>query len=413
MIFSHYANNYWDFEKSKTSGIHKIAKYPAVMVAPMQAEILTTLRKENPDYITLLDPFHGSGVSLVEGGLIGLHVYGVDINPYAYLIAKVKLTPLDKEKIFYYNSEIKRKISINLKFDLYNFKNITKWFREDIINDLSKIRHLINDIPDRDIRFYYWLCFGEVVRIHSNTRTSTFKLHVKNIQNIFNMENNVFGDFIERINMYYNLIPENIKYNLFCGDAIEKIKTLASSSFDIICTSPPYGDNHTTVTYGQFSSLQLNWIDIEDIGCSKSWISNFSKIDSASLGGNAARNILKGEYQALNNFMNTIQPKKRKKVARFTADYEIALIEMARVLRPGGTLVLTLANRRIDNKEMPLVRITQEIVSACGLTQDDIICRNIKNKRMPYKLSNVNKYGAVSSMSKEIVLILTKPLKNQ
>ena len=35
---------------------------------------------------------------------------------------------------------------------------------------------------------------------------------------------------------------------------------MVADSVDLICTSPPYGDNHTTVTYGQFSILPLLWI---------------------------------------------------------------------------------------------------------------------------------------------------------
>ena len=32
---------------------------------------------------------------------------------------------------------------------------------------------------------------------------------------------------------------------------------------DLIVTSPPYGDNNTTVPYGQYSYLPLQWIDLE------------------------------------------------------------------------------------------------------------------------------------------------------
>jgi site-specific DNA-methyltransferase (cytosine-N4-specific) len=32
-----------------------------------------------------------------------------------------------------------------------------------------------------------------------------------------------------------------------------------------VITSPPYGDNDTTVSYGQHSYLPLQWIDFSDI----------------------------------------------------------------------------------------------------------------------------------------------------
>lgn len=412
MVAAH-NDSYWDFKDAKTTGIHKIAKYPAVMVAPMQAEILSALVGGNPHYSTMLDPFHGSGVSLVEGGAIGLDVYGIDINPYAHLIAKVKLSPLEKESTYASNLEVSSKLKNKVAYRKHSFTNISKWFRDDIVEDLSKIRHVICDIANQKIRNYYWLCFGETVRVHSNTRTSTFKLHAKEEKKVELMENKVFDDFIKRINTYYDFIPSNINSILYCEDSIEKLKSFDDSSFDIICTSPPYGDNSTTVTYGQFSSLQLNWIDIEDIGCSKAWLDNFSKIDSASMGGAYTRNQIKGEYMSLCNFLEKITKEKHRKVVRFIADYEIAFLEMVRVLRSGGTMVLTLANRRIDNTEFPLVSITQDLASCHGLRLDEVINRNIQNKRMPYKVSRVSEHGAVSSMSKETVLMFSKPLGNQ
>ena len=408
-----HSNNYWDFKDTKVTGVHKIAKYPAVMVAPMQAQILSSLVNINPLYMTMLDPFHGSGVSLVEGGSIGLNVCGIDINPYAHLITKVKLRHLNMRAVYSSNLQVINKINNKFFYDRYSFVNISKWFRDDIIEDLSKIRHIISETKNSEIRSYYWLCFGETVRAHSNTRTSTFKLHVKEEKKIKSMENNVFNDFIKRINLYYKFIPSGINSALYCDDSIEKMKSFDDSSFDIICTSPPYGDNGTTVTYGQFSSLQLNWIDIEDIGCSKSWLDNFSKIDSASMGGAYSRHQLKGDYLSLNRFLEKITKEKHRKVLRFIADYETAFFEMVRVLRPGGTMVLTLANRRVDNTEFPLVGITQEFASYHGLHLDESINRNIQNKRMPCRVSCVREHGAVSSMSKETVLMLSKPLVNQ
>lgn len=51
--------------------------------------------------------------------------------------------------------------------------------------------------------------------------------------------------------------------NLILGDAKDKLPK--KYKFDVILTSPPYGDNHTTVTYGQYSYLPLSWIDLKDI----------------------------------------------------------------------------------------------------------------------------------------------------
>lgn len=406
-------HNYWDFKNTKTAGIHKIAKYPATMVAPMQSEILSSLIACNASYSTMLDPFHGSGVSIVEGGAIGLKVYGIDINPYAHLITKVKLSRLDADTVRVKNFEIINKILTAQQYQKHEFTNICKWFRKDVIEDLSKLRKIILEENNAKIRNYYWLCFGETVYIHSNTRTSTFKLHVKEEEKIESMENNVFTEFTRRINYYYKYLQQDFDAKLFCANSINKMKSFNKSVFDIICTSPPYGDNSTTVTYGQFSSLQLNWIDIEDIGCSRSWLDNFSKIDSSSMGGAYSRYTINNSYLLLNNFLEEIADRKRQKILKFVADYEVAFSEMVRVLRNGGTMVLTLANRRVDNREFPFVELTKEMATNHALTLQHTLNRKIQNKRMPHKVSRISSHGSVSSMSKETVLIFSKQQVSQ
>ena len=50
------------------------------------------LPKKNPSELTILDPFAGVGTTLVEGLLHGFNIIGFEINPYAYLACKVKLS---------------------------------------------------------------------------------------------------------------------------------------------------------------------------------------------------------------------------------------------------------------------------------------------------------------------------------
>ena len=78
---------YWDFKEAKKEHIHGICSYPATMVPEMQAEVLRIIKEINPGINSILDPFMGSGTVLVEGMLNNLDVYGIDINPLAYLLS--------------------------------------------------------------------------------------------------------------------------------------------------------------------------------------------------------------------------------------------------------------------------------------------------------------------------------------
>lgn len=409
----YYSSEYWDFRDVKTDGIHCIANYPAPMVAPMQYEILKVILEYNPNYRTLLDPFHGSGVTLVEGQSFGLEVYGIDINPYAHIITNAKLEKYNPDVIQKANRRLIRQI-LKLRdsgiYNRYYFNNIEKWFREDIVTDLSIIRDAIIKEKNRKTRRYYWLCFGEIVKKYSNTRTSTFKLHLKPQENIVSMSNNVINDFITKIERTYLQIgyPCLGKYQLTCGDSILELANMKKNSIDIICTSPPYGDNKTTVTYGQFSALQLMWIDNNDFNYDLKYLENYSKIDSLSMGGCFSNNDPEYIPTIFEKYLNMISTHKRTKVSRFFADYENAFRNMVRILSRNGCIILTLGNRRIDDLEFPFIQLNEDLADYYGLKQVYKFTRNIVNKRMPYKVSRLSNGKSVKSMSEETVLFLKK-----
>ncbi|MBO4999194.1 MAG: DNA adenine methylase [Lachnospira sp.] len=408
-----YSKEYWDFRNSKNEGIHKIANYPAPMVAPMQHELLQLLVNENPNYHNMLDPFHGTGVTLVEGQEIGLEVFGIDINPYAHIISLAKLEKYNPDEIKQANTNMLNRIELlknDGSYERYSFDNISKWFRDDVIESLSIIRAAIEQEQNRKNRRYYWLCFGEIVKKYSNTRTSTFKLHVKEAEKIEEMENHIYRDFKKKIEETYILIgyPPVGKFELKCGDSNSIMTELEKESFDIICTSPPYGDNGTTVTYGQFSTLQLLWIDSNDFKYDNSCIDNYSKIDSLSLGGTLSRNNAFYCSPLLSDYIEKISPHKRKKIMQFYSDYENSFRSMVRLLKINGSMVLTLGNRKVDGIEFPFTQINADIAQHYGLKVEYVITRNILNKRMPRKVSRLSDGQSVSSMSKETTLLLKK-----
>ena len=406
--------NYWDFSDVVSAGIHKISSYPATMVPDMQNELIRIIKGEDKSVQNILDPFHGSGVTLVEGMKNDLTPIGIDINPLANLITLVKLQGVSKNQIKFSNNRI-----INLlykesfEFEIHDFYNINKWYREDFIETFSKIRAAIQKERYKNIRQYYWVCLINILKKYSNTRSSTFKLHVKTQEDIDSMSNDIIEDFIKNIEKSYVFLPSFVQYNkksLYIGKAEEILSEFADGTVDLICTSPPYGDNSTTVTYGQYSMLPLYWIDKSDLGkFDKQLIANYSSIDSNSLGGNQ-RVRSNFESSVLNDFLSRIDDKKQNKVKNFVLDYLNVMTELVRVLKVGKYIVLTLGDRRVDNQVVPLSTITTKYLESNGFILEKAITRNIPKKRMPRKVSKVGG-NSVESMNQEHVLILKKSRK--
>ena len=403
--------NYWDFSDIVSTGIHKISAYPATMVPDMQNELIKLIKSEDKSVQNILDPFHGSGVTLVEGMKNDLTPIGIDINPLANLITLVKLQGVSKNQIKLSNNriiELLRKESF--EFEIHGFYNIDKWYREDFIETFSKIRAAIQRERYKNIRQYYWVCLINILKKYSNTRSSTFKLHVKTQKDIDSMSNDIIENFIKNIEKSYVFLPNFVQYdkkNLYIGKAEDILSEFTDGTVDLICTSPPYGDNSTTVTYGQYSMLPLYWIDKSDLGkFDEQLIANYSSIDSNSLGGN--QRVRKSfESSVLNDFLSIIDEKKQNKVKNFVLDFLNVMTELVRVLKVGKYIVLTLGDRRVDNQVVPLSTITTEYLESNGFILEKAITRNIPKKRMPRKVSKVGG-NSVESMNQEHVLILKK-----
>ena len=404
--------NYWDFKNVTASGIHKISAYPATMVPDMQYELINLIKSEDSSIANILDPFHGSGTTLVEGEKNNLSPIGIDINPLANLITKVKLQGVNKKYIDIANNRIEKFLKSNsFEFDKHYFYNIEKWYRNDFIMTFSKIRCAIQREKYRYVRQYYWVCLINILKKYSNTRSSTFKLHVKEQNDIEKMENHIVEDFIKSINEYSQYLPDynrRKKIDLKIGKSEDILYGMKSDSVDLIVTSPPYGDNSTTVTYGQYSMLPIYWIDRKDMeSFDEKLIDNYSSIDSNSLGGRIRRTKQNYQSDCLNKYVESIATDKRKKVVNFITDYLDVMGQMGRIIKKNKRIVLTLGNRRVDNKTVPLSKVTQEYFESIGFELEVSITRNIPIKRMPRRLSNV-KDKSVESMNQEYVLILRK-----
>ena len=76
---STYDEGYWDFSEYRNDS--PLVRYPAVMVAPMQACIFKEIIASDASTSTVLDPFCGSGMVLCERQELGLNVIGFDIRP--------------------------------------------------------------------------------------------------------------------------------------------------------------------------------------------------------------------------------------------------------------------------------------------------------------------------------------------
>jgi site-specific DNA-methyltransferase (cytosine-N4-specific) len=399
---------YKDYRKQED--IHGTTLYPAVMVAPVQKSILNDIIASD-EIISVFDPFHGSGTALYEAIELKpeIHIVGCDINPLANLITKVKLQGVNK----CINRDIDVVEDYINNYDEiyeYNFPNINKWLRSDIINSLALLRTAIMKTNNNRNRLFFWYILNNVIRFNSNTRSSTYKLHIKDSNTIDNIQNKVIDDFLLSARKHYNkFFHKSNNFVLYKNDILDIIDSFDDDLYDISITSPPYGENATTVPYGQFSMLSLYTIPSYDLELEGWELDNYSKIDNNSMGGrDRLFSLDKYEKNLLKEYLDKISISKHKKIIRFFTDYFYFLRELCRITKK--YIVLTLGNRTVDRVEIDLVSITKKYLRKYGFSRVSTAMRAIPRKRTPKLTSNVYQ-TPVNSMNYEYILIYKKTKK--
>lgn len=420
-------DTYWSFKgRSTRQHFHALIQYPAMMVPEMQGELIDAIQSVDQNVNTVFDPFVGSGTTLGESMIRGLDFVGHDINPLAILACEVKSGPLYTRKL---QEKIERLLNTikdsNPTEVALSFRGIDKWFLPEVQLELSAIYQAIKSEPSKWARKIFWLALSNTVRSTCNSRSSTYKLHIKSEEQIEKIgspkqifEKNILKSF-ENIQSQKTLLIE--KGHFVRSKSVSKVKIrnvdaktrmVSKKKYDLLISSPPYGDNATTVTYGQFSYLPLQWIDLKDINetIDESLLEMQNKIDSSSLGGSLKESTEKlsllgdrsSSLLSCVNQIDKINPDNTKKLISFIYDLDLSLRNAVNELRENAYMIWTLGNRRISNIEVPLDKIMRELLESLECKFVYQLERDIPSKRM------ASRNKVASTMGKETVLIMRR-----
>ena len=402
----------WDYASADTkTHTHCYHIYPAMMIPQVARRLIHTYGKGAE---LLLDPFCGSGTSLVEARLAGLNAVGLDINPFAVLLARTKTADYDPILVRKQAHALRNYVDDLLKHGIQpeppQFFNIDYWFKPEAKRDLALLRYAIEQAIPTETRDFFLVAFAATVRESSNTRLDEYKLYRIPESKLHAYTPRVFETFWERVGRNLRGLEEFFQervpathVQIYERDLRQGIP-LPTATVDLIVTSPPYGDSQTTVAYGQFSRLVLQWLGYDD--------DTAKSIDRRALGGKIAPVQARYESPSLATALEAIAqacPKRAKQVNQFYDDFALCFPEITRVVKPNGYACFVVGNRTVKGVRIPTDQILIEIASCFGWRHLTTHHRNIPNKRMPLRNSPTNKAGELSpTMTEEHIVILQK-----
>ena len=412
MPYNRETDDRWTFRKVDTKEYtHGYHIYPAMMI-PQIARTLIEEYSPKGKFHTILDPYMGSGTTLVEATIKGIDSIGTDLNPLARMMTKVKTTHYNEKIIKAQFIEISFQLSfydaskvVNRNFE--RISNYTYWYSEDVLLKLSYLHQLIEEYAaDND---FFKLILAEIVREVSFTRNSEFKRFRMSKEMIANYKPNPFDLFEKKAKRNidglctYNKVSHRTNVTICDFNSTDGIphNIASEGTIDMVVTSPPYGDSRTTVAYGQFSRWANEWFGFD----------NAKTLDNELMGGRKCKEIKFNSIELANTLseIHALDDKRYWEVISFLNDYSSSIQNVANTVRIGGRVCYVVGDRRVKGIQIPLDYFTAEMFEQSGFIHINTIVREIPNKRMPSLTSPTNKAGNyVQTMSHEYIVILEK-----
>lgn len=267
---SHFNLIDWDFKgEDSKSFVHNFCWYPSRFIPIIPSHLIQSLSHKGD---TILDPYCGSGTTVLEGLKLGRNAIGVDLNPIASFIAEVKVNVFKRndidlcilqevqDLISSANIEMQHATEPNLfKFEgvsqlenlemnaIPNIEENSKWYHPLTLKMLVYILNVISTVKNKSTQDLLKLFFISILipsSGHENKKPYTY--YADNVKPKSLLYKNAVGAYASKIRKF---LDEYAKFTneITCKGTIinSDIRHLANvmepyAPIDLIVTSPPY-----------------------------------------------------------------------------------------------------------------------------------------------------------------------------
>ncbi len=409
----------FDFHGENSSyATHNFHAFPAKFPPQLPKKFINALTFPGE---TVLDPMSGSGTAVLEAMLLGRRGIGMDIDPLALNLSRVKVTHLDPgnlirnaesiiERALHSFQHEKRRLSktLSIRIDPSTKKFLDYWFLEETQLEIIALVREIEVISDLDIRRFFQIALSSIIITKSGGVSMAYDLaHTRPHKIKDKIPRSAMDEFQKRLNKNLKnigrLVWGNGQAELFFGNA--QAIGLADSSVDLIITSPPYASN--AIDYMRAHKFSLVWFGYT--------IDSLSKRRGDYIGGERISNFpmrdLPDYSERIISRLSKKDPKKGSVLRRYYTEMHLCLSEMCRVLKPGKAAILVVGSSTMRGIDTDTAKCLGEIGKTIGFDLVNIAERKLdRNKRMmPARETRVSETQIEERIHKEYIIGFFKP----
>ena len=401
-----------------THGYHRyVGRFPSHLIRTL----LNYFEAGKTD--TILDPFAGSGTTLVEARMLGVPAIGIDISPLSALISSVKcrypedgLDPISiiKDLKTFYSYKWDEFCSEHSLSDCSHadiigragnlipiFSNYEKWLTCEALLGVSIVIEYISSKRGY-LRDFLMVALSAKMRSIGNVdvdvvRAEYRKMPRENVDVLKTITSQIQKMALlgrEMINTHHDIIGSSNSVKVIEGNALTA--DITPGSIAHIITSPPYGVESLSYLRTHLLSFRVlePLINVDPYNFNEGVIgSEYLSDENIDI---KAFNVTHCSptyaaffYKMLDNALPGKEERRVLMMMRFFEDMHTLIVKFHTWMKVHGKVAFVIGNKKIGDALIPTDTIIREIFEACGFAFEQSIAHKLKtnnsNSQVPWQ----------------------------
>ncbi len=405
--------------RNKPLKIYSLGFQPAKSIPEITRWFLDKYAK---DSMTILDPFAGSGTTIIESLKHDCSVYWLDYQPLSRLICQVKTTEFCASDVRLETAKMIRQATAE-KFcpNTVNFSNKDFWFQKPVQEGLEIIKSAIikSNVKNQPL---FWVAFSSTVRKTSNMNDGMLlaarRPHIAEIpersrEDVFRYFHFYMDKAMDAVAEWQPILKESKgkAKELPLNDA----RNLTGDFFcDAIVTSPPYIN---AIDYVWAAKFELHWLGLvknnadrlnlysQEIGTER--IPRKECQELGQIGHTDLDRLIEDIYTGIKYKASKGQNELRARVVyKYFTDMLNHFKSIFLRLRPGGYYCFSMGDvSKICGVEVPVAALLTDLAVQVGFKEQFKFNLILKNR----KLNLPRNIEWAGSIKHDTIVVLEKP----
>jgi DNA modification methylase len=395
------------FQANKERPFYRWIKYKEAFSSDLVAYLLRTVRRNEGFEFRVLDPFAGAGTTLTTAAQMGCKSTGIEILPIGVAAIQARIRGHKaNERLFERRLNRLRSLPLdNLDGRSYQFPHLKIThgaFPKETERWIAAYMDFVGSINHDDVKYLFWFaCLSILEEISYTCKDGQYlrwdARSGKARKSTYNKC--VIYDFRPSIMHKLEMMLTDIRrrnsrsledrIELVEGSCLRELPNIPPDSVDLVITSPPYANRYD---YTRTYALEIAFMGLDEVS-----IKNLRQtLLSCTVENKSKRDQLSHQYATSGRrqfYQNAVRAFDNQKAAREVLEilrdarnegllnnsniptllenylFEMNLVvrELARILKPGGTVFMVNDNVRYHGEEVPVDLILSDFAATAGL----------------------------------------------